>query len=372
MDGEKVKDREGVIIKTSVIAIITNIFLVAFKMFVGLITNSIAVILDAVNNLSDAISSIITIVGTKLSNKLPDKKHPLGYGRIEYITTMIVSGLVLYAGLTSLVESVKNIINPEPVNYTLSSLVIISSAIIVKFLLGRYVKIKGKKVGSQTLVASGSDAIFDGFLSLSVLASAVVFILTKISLEAYVGAVISVLIIRSGIEMILDALNDILGVRADSKLTEQIKKIITENPQIQGAYDLVIYNYGANKVYASVHIELPDTMTVAQVDKITREAETKVFDKTGVILAGVGVYSYNTIDTSAVEIRDKIYSLQSKYKWIVGLHGFYLDKVAKEMRFDAVISFDIDQKTALKILYANVGAMFPDYKVFIAPDVDVS
>ena len=125
-------NRDRTIIRTSVIGILTNVFLATFKAVIGLISNSIAVTLDAVNNLSDALSSVITIVGTKLAGKLPDKKHPLGYGRIEYLSAMVVSGIVLYAGITSLVESIKKIINPETPQYSTISLVIIAVAVIVK------------------------------------------------------------------------------------------------------------------------------------------------------------------------------------------------------------------------------------------------
>ena len=134
-------NRDKVIIKTSIIGILTNVILAAFKAVVGVVSNSIAVILDAVNNLSDALSSIITIVGTKLAGKLPDKKHPLGYGRIEYLSAMIVSGIVLYAGITSTVESVKKIIHPETPDYSMISLIIIAVAVFVKiFLVPMFVK----------------------------------------------------------------------------------------------------------------------------------------------------------------------------------------------------------------------------------------
>ena len=138
---QEVTNRDTIIVKTSIIGIITNIFLVIFKATIGLLSNSIAVILDAVNNLSDALSSVITIVGTKLANKLPNKKHPLGYGRIEYMSAMLVSAIVLYAGITSVIESIKRIVHPEPADYSIISLIIIAVAVVVKVLLGKYVKI---------------------------------------------------------------------------------------------------------------------------------------------------------------------------------------------------------------------------------------
>ncbi|MBQ8091427.1 MAG: cation transporter, partial [Pyramidobacter sp.] len=273
--------RDVVIIRTSVVGIVANVLLAAFKAGVGFASNSIAVILDAVNNLSDALSSIITIVGTKLAGKLPDKKHPLGYGRIEYLSALIVSGIVLYAGITAAVESVKKIIHPEKPDYSAVSLVIIAVAVVVKIVLGRYVKKKGEAVNSEALVASGTDALSDAVLSASVLASALVYLASGISLEAWVGAVISVMIIRSGIEMISETLDKVLGTRADRETTSGIKQLLTEEPEVRGAYDLIINNYGPDKNYASVHLELPDTMTVAQLDDLTRRVGTKVYRETG-------------------------------------------------------------------------------------------
>ena len=152
-------EREKIVIKTSIISIISNIILAGFKAFVGLLANSIAVISDAVNNLSDALSSIITIVGTKLAGKAPDKKHPYGYGRIEYMTSMVVSAIVLYAGITSLVESIKKIIHPEEVDYTTITLIILVAGIIVKFVLGIYVKKKGKEVEEEERKPSLDDTL---------------------------------------------------------------------------------------------------------------------------------------------------------------------------------------------------------------------
>ena len=364
--------RDKVIIRTSIIGIVTNIFLAGFKAAIGLSSNSIAVILDAVNNLSDALSSVITIIGTKLAARLPDKKHPLGYGRIEYLSAMIVSGIVLYAGITSAVESVKKIIEPETPDYSLTSLVIIAVAIVVKLVLGKYVKTKGEKVNSGSLIASGSDATFDAVLSFSVLVSAIIFLKSGISLEAYVGVVISIVIIKSGIEMITETLDDILGIRVDKEMAQKVKALLNEEPEVQGAYDLILFNYGPEKDYAAVHLELPDTMTVDEVDKLTRRVERKVYNETGIALVGVGVYGYNTGNDEAAKIRDYVREIVMAHEWVLQLHGFHIDIPQKKMRFDAVMSFDINPKEGLQILRDEVQKAYPDYELFILPDVDVS
>ena len=362
--------REKAIVKTSIIGIITNVFLAGFKAAVGLIANSIAVTLDAVNNLSDALSSVVTIIGAKLGAKMPNKKHPLGYGRIEYLSSMIVAAIVLYAGITSAVESVKKIISPETPDYNTVSLIIISVAIVVKIVLGQYVKRQGKKHNSGALTASGSDALFDAVLSSSVLASAIVFMIWHISLEAYVGVIISIFIIKAGIEMMVETVNDILGQRSDREELDHIKSLICEEPQVRGAYDLLLFNYGPSKNYGSVHIELPDTMDVNEVDKLTRRIETKVYKETGVILTGVGVYSYNTTDDEAAKIRNTVQETVLSHDWALQLHGFYVDTQNKTMRFDVVISFDIERAQALATLTEEMKNLYPDYTLQIVPDID--
>ena len=365
-------EREKTIVKTSIIGIVTNLFLVGFKAFVGLVSNSIAVILDAVNNLSDAASSVVTIIGAKLGAKQPDKKHPLGYGRIEYLSSMIVAALVLYAGITSLVESVKKIIHPEAADYSTVSIVIISVAIVVKLVLGTFVKRQGKKVNSGALSASGSDALFDAVLSASVLASAIVYLIWGVSLEAYVGAVIALFIIKAGIEMMIETVNDIIGKREDAETIRELKEIICAEEDVLGAYDVTLFNYGPNKNYGSVHVELPDSMNVDDVDRITRRIQTDVFRKTGVILTGIGVYSFNTSDDEAAQMRNAVQKAVMSHDWALQMHGFYADTEKKTVRFDVVLSFDIERKAALETLYKDIYGLYPDYEILIIPDVDVA
>ncbi len=365
-------NREKTIVKTSVIGIVTNLFLVAFKAFAGLVSNSIAVILDAVNNLSDAASSVVTIIGAKLGAKQPDKKHPLGYGRIEYLSSMVVAALVLYAGITSLVESVKKIITPEKADYSTVSIIIISVAVVVKVILGTFVRKQGKKVNSGALAASGSDALFDAVLSFSVLASAVIYLIWNVSLEAYVGVLIAIFIIKAGIEMMIETLNDIIGKREDAEVTKELKRIVCEEEGVLGAYDVTLFNYGPDKNYGSVHVELPDTMSVDEADRITRKIQSDVYQKTGIILTGIGIYSFNTSDDEAAAIRNAVQKTVMSHDWALQIHGFYADTEKKSMRFDVVVSFDADKKEAVSTLYGEVCSAYPDYDILIVPDTDVA
>ena len=363
--------REKTIIKTSIIGIIANVFLAGFKAVIGLMTNSIAIVLDAVNNISDAGSSLITIVGTKLAGREPDKKHPFGYGRIEYLSAMIISVIVLYAGITSFVESVKQIIHPETPEYNAVSLIIVAVAVVVKILLGRYVKSVGEKVNSDSLINSGEDATLDSIISASTLVAAGIFLIFHVSLEAWLGAIISIVIIKSGIEMLRDTISQILGERNDQELAKGIHQTVTSFPDVQGAYDLVLNNYGPDTWNGSIHIEVPDTYSADQLDQLIREITMKVIQEHHVILTAIGVYSVNTQDAEVIEARERVRSIVLAHEHVRQIHGFYLIREQKTMRFDIVISFDAkDRRAVCNQVVADVQNAFPDYELQVAMDTD--
>ena len=363
--------REKTIIKTSIIGIIANVFLAGFKAVIGLMTNSIAIVLDAVNNISDAGRSLITIVGTKLAGREPEKKHPFGYGRIEYLSAMIISVIVLYAGITSFVESVKQIIHPETPEYNAVSLIIVAVAVVVKILLGRYVKSVGEKVNSDSLINSGEDATLDSIISASTLLAAGIFLIFHISLEAWLGAIISIVIIKSGIEMLRDTISQILGERNDQELAKGIHQTVTSFPDVQGAYDLVLNNYGPDTWNGSIHIEVPDTYSADQLDQLIREITMKVIQEHHVILTAIGVYSVNTQDAEVIEARERVRSIVLAHEHVRQIHGFYLIREQKTMRFDIVISFDAkDRRAVCNQVVADVQNAFPDYELQVAMDTD--
>ena len=363
--------REKTIVRTSVIGIIANVLLAAFKAVVGLLSNSIAIVLDAVNNLSDAGSSLITIIGTKLAGKEPDRKHPFGYGRIEYLTAMVISGIILYAGITSLIESVKQIIHPETPDYSAVSMIIVAVAVVVKIVLGRYVRTTGEKVRSDSLVNSGKEAMLDAVISTATLVAAGIFLIFHVSLEAWLGAVISIIIIKSGIEMLRDTISQILGEQNDPELARNIKKTVTENPEVLGAYDLVLNNYGPDAWNGSIHVEVPDTFTADQIDRLIRNIQNEVYKAHGVILTAVGVYSVSTKDEACIEIREKVREIVLSHEHVRQMHGFFLDRDEQSMRFDLVISFDAkDRRAVYEEAVADVQQAFPDYRLQTAMDTD--
>ncbi len=366
--------REKQIIRTSIVGITANLFLSVFKATVGFITGSIAIVLDSVNNLSDALSSVITIIGTKLAGKPADKKHPFGHGRVEYLTALVIAIIILYAGVTSLVESIKKIINPTIPDYNISAIIIISVAVIVKISLGLYVKAAGKKVNSDSLVASGQDALMDSIISASTIAAALIFIIWHISLEAFLGIIISFAIIKAGIETLRETISKILGERIDSKLAHEIKNTINScDKEIYGTYDLVLNNYGPDIHLGSAHIEVPDTWNADKIDQVSRKIALEVYLKHNVSMSAIGIYSVNTKQDSAAEIRNRVSEIVMSHKEIIHMHGFYIDEKEKTMRFDIIVSFEsINMKQLFMHVVEDVKEAFPDYDVQVQFDTDIS
>ena len=365
--------REKTIVRTSVIGIVANVGLAAFKAAVGLTANSIAIVMDAVNNISDAASSVITIIGTKLAGKEPDKKHPFGYGRVEYLSAMIISILVLYAGITAFVESVKKIISPDVPDYSTAALIIVGVAVLVKLVLGRFVKSVGEKVNSDSLVNSGADALMDAVISAATLVAAAVYLIFHVSLEAYLGAVIALVIVKSGVEMLRETLSKILGEHADAELAKKIKQTVASFQGVTGAYDLVLHDYGPDAFNGSVHIEVPDTLSAPELDQLLRSITDAVYSKHKVLLTAIGVYSYNTQDPEAVKAWETIHELVHAEPHVLQMHGFYLDRASKTIRFDVVVSFDAEDRAEVyRRVCQKVQAAYPEYQLQIILDTDFS
>lgn len=364
-------NRNKIIIKTSFLGILVNIILVIFKATIGALVNSIAIILDAVNNFTDILSSVITIIGTKLSNKAPDKKHPYGHGRIEYFTALIISMIVLFAGITAGKESFLKIINPVKSEYSTVSMIIIAVAVVVKFIFGKYVKNIGRKVNSQSLVASGQDAFMDSILSFSTLVTAIINYVWHIGLEGYVGVLIALIIIKSAYEILKETVNTMLGERADSELSKELKKRIMFFSEVQGAYDLNLHNYGPSSIVASIHIQVKNDMTAEEIHILTREIEYVIYAEFGIALT-IGIYAANDKGEFG-EIKTSLGEVIKKYKTILQIHGFYVDKKKSNVYFDLVFDFDEKNKDKIKNeIIKEMQEKYPEYNFNVIIDLDIT
>ena len=365
-------NRSQKIIRTSIIGIVANVLLAAFKAIVGILASSVAIIMDAVNNLSDALSSVITIIGTKLSERPADREHPFGFGRIEYFSAIIIAVIVLSAGITSLIESVKKIFYPTEPEYTSTTLVVIVVAIVVKLVLGQFVKRQGEQLKSDALIASGSDALFDAVITLATLISAGIMLLWGVSLDGILGALISLVIIKAGIEMLASPVNELLGARISQELIHDIKKEVSAIKGVHGVFDIIVHNYGPNVLIGSLHINVYDTMDAHQIHGLTRHISEQMFARHGIIMT-VGVYAVATGDNSRAELQGKVMQALAEHKEIIQVHGFYYFEQEHRISVDVVPDISVHDEAALAAqLSAKIKSIVPDEEVTIVIDHNYS
>lgn len=365
-------EREKEIVKISMIGIFVNAVLVAFKLAVGFLSHSIAIILDGINNLTDALSSVVTIIGTKLAGRMPDKKHPYGYGKIEYITSVTVAVIILLAGSAAFRESFDKMFHPETADYSVVSLVIIAAAAAVKLIFGRFCKAAGRTYHSESLAASGTDSVMDAFISLSTLAAAAASMIFSVSIEGILGVVIAVFILKAGIEILLESLGNIIGTRVDSQLSTELKDFICKNPAVLGAYDLFLHQYGPERLIGSVHIELPDDMTAREIHGLTRQITEDVYRNYGIILT-VGIYASNTVDEVFADMKIALSALVQEYPEVLQMHGFYVDTEKKLVSFDLIIDFKAENKAEIEGgIIRRMKEQYAAYEFIAVLDSDVS
>lgn len=365
-------DRSQEIIRTSWIGIVANVLLAGFKAAVGILASSVAIVMDAVNNLSDALSSVITIIGTKLSQRPADRMHPFGFGRIEYFSAIIIAVIVLSAGITSLIESVKKIFNPTEPEYTTTTLIVIVVAIVVKLILGQYVKRKGEQLKSDALIASGSDALFDAVITLATLISAGIMLLWGMSLDGLLGALISAVIIKAGVEMLASPVNELLGTSIPAELTRQIIKEVSDFDGVHGVYDLILHNYGPDVKIGSLHISVYDTMSAHEIHGLTRKITTQMYERHGIIMT-VGVYAIATGKNRRTELQSQVMQALAAHKDIVQVHGFYYSERDQMLSVDVVPDISVhDEAAFVNKLTSEIQPMVPDMQVVIVIDHNYS
>lgn len=352
-------NREREIVKGSLIGIAGNMVLVAFKLAVGFASHSIAIVLDGVNNATDALSSIVTIVGTKLSMRQADRKHPFGYGRIEYLTSVVIAAIILAAGLISLKESVVKIIDPGAPSYSTVTIVVIVVAIIGKIALGVCFKHYGDKTKSEALIASGVDSNYDAVLSAGTLVVAFAQNIWNVNIDGIVGVVISLVVCKAGVEVLRDALGPIIGQPESAKLVDEVEKYALTFPDVQGVHDVVLDDFGPRETLGLVTVEVPDTMEARQIHGLTRGIAEGLKARFGII-AAVAIYAKNTTGRFA-PMRQELSGVAAKDPSILQVHGFYVDEPEKVCYFDLVTDFKTDGAAIEKRVVDAMGKRYPGY-----------
>lgn len=274
IENPKVRDKYGYLGGT--MGIITNLLLAVAKFVIGRISNSISLIADAMNNLSDATSSIITIAGFKFASKPADKEHPFGHGRVEYISGLLISFIVLFIGVEFVKSSYERIIHPVKTEFQWIYLAILALSIVIKMWMGKFNKTIAKSINSSALAASSIEAFVDVIICTCIIISLVLSRYTNLVIDGYIGLLVSMFILYSGYILIKDTLNPLLGEAPDPELAKNIIEKVKEYDHIKGVHELVIHNYGPRKILASIHAEVPKDISLDEIHKVVDKAEKEI------------------------------------------------------------------------------------------------
>lgn len=375
IDNKDVREKYGML--SGIVGIIVNLILFIIQMILGLITNSIGIIANAINNLTDVTSSLVTIISFKISNKPADKEHPFGHGRVEYISAFIVSFLILMVGLEFVKTSFDRILHPEPLKFTLITLIIMIVAIPLKIWLGYFNKSLGKLINSSTLKATGTDSLNDAIILVGIVFSIFIFYFAHISIDGYVGMIIAIFILISGISFIKDTLNPLLGEAPDPNLVRNLRDGILSYDNILGVHDLIIHNYGPGKIMASLHAEVPCNISLMKIHEIIDTAEKELSKKLDIfIVIHIDPICNNSAEVTA--IKSSVNELLLKdFNIIESIHDFRIvgEGKSRKIIFDAVVSFDnkISEKEIADLkdkIIKSIKKIYPCYDAIITIDKD--
>lgn len=358
-----------------IVGIVTNTLLFIIKLSVGLLSNSVSILADAFNNLSDAASSIITIIGFKMANKPADAEHPFGHGRIEYITAMIVSFMVMLVGLQFVKTSFQKIINPTLVTFELLPFILLLISIGFKFWLSKFNKAIGNKINSSTLKATATDAMGDVFTSTTVVISFLISKFTTLPIDGYIGIVVALAIVYSGFSLIKETLSPLLGEPPDPVLVSDITDMVMSYDNITGIHDLIVHNYGPGRIMASIHAEIPSNIDIMEIHHIIDTAEREISKKLNIYL--VIHMDPICVDTDEIiEARNMVKDVLNKYEEVKSFHDFRVvgENNNKNLIFDievcpTCLSNEINSAKLLDNIEKDIKEKAPEYKCVITVDL---
>ncbi|MBO7676990.1 MAG: cation transporter [Erysipelotrichaceae bacterium] len=361
--------REGVVSATSILSIIVNISVALLKVIVGILASSIAIISEGVNNATDALSSLLTLIGIRLANRKPNKEHPFGYGRIEYITNLIIGLLILYSGYLVLKDAVVKVFRPEELNTTYVSIALVAISAVIKYLLGNYTISQGRKVNSETLVAVGKDCRNDSFVSLVTIFVSAVYVLFGWNIDALAGIFTSFLILKAGYEILSNTISELLGQPADENLARELYKEIRSTEGVINAVDMVLHNYGPDMYTGSVNVEVNHKMTAAQIFEFLRLLQGKIYEKYKVAMV-FGIYAVDNDSRANKKLRKQIADFAKESQHIKSYHAVYSDTKSNIIYCDLVVDYDADRKQVYQDFTRYLQELYPDKIIQVNLDTE--
>lgn len=364
-----VRERYGIL--SGAVGIALNLLLSAGKLFAGLMTGSISITADAFNNLSDAGSSVVTLVGFKLAGQKADDGHPFGHGRMEYLAGLLVSLMILLVGVELGRSSIGKILHPEEVDFSLVSTGILAASILVKLWMGQFNRGLGRKIGSAAMAATAADSLSDAVATAAVLAGTLVNRFAHVNIDGWVGLAVAVFILRSGWGAAKDTINPLLGESPDPELVKQLRELVLSHPQVVGMHDLIIHDYGPGRRLCSFHAEVPQDADILDahdaIDHIEREIKEKFGIETTVHMDPIA-----TADEKVNQLRRQVADLARVVEPEMTIHDFRVVRgpTHTNVIFDAVVPHKcrLTDEEVLQRLRQAVSALDPTYQAVIQID----
>ena len=362
--------RKNTIVLTSTLGIVVNLLIAVAKILIGVLASSIAIISEGVHNVTDAMTSFLSLIGVKLADKRPTEKHPFGYGRIEYLASLTIAVLILVAGVEMLLGSFKLILKPAELSVTYGALVFIAATAVVKYWLGVYTIRKGKDVDSSSLVAIGLEGRNDAFISAVTIASGLVFLVLHYSVDAYVGVFRSFIVNKTGVDVLLESVGQLLGRAGKKELADQLYREILETEGIINAADMILHNYGPNAWSGSVNVEVDHSKTVGEVYLFLHSLQLRIMHEHNVTMV-FGVYATGIDHKDYVYLRELIVQFVQGQKHIKNFHALYLDSNTNRIYCDFVVDYDLEDWDALREEFiAYMAGFYPDKEVYLTIETE--
>ncbi len=338
-------NREKIGVRTSIVGIVVNVLLFAAKLTVGLLCGVLSLVADASNNLSDAGSSLISMISFKISEKPADRDHPFGHARIEYVASMVVSFIVMMIGFSLFGESVKKMLEPSDPTVDIISVAVLAVMLVAKLGLGVYYRGVGEKIKSEVIKAAATDSFSDCIATSAILVSMIVFLIWNVNCDAYIGAAVSVLIIIAGLKILNETKNFILGTPPDEALVNEIYRIIGEYPEVVGIHDMLIHSYGQGRYFASLHAEVDGTSDIFYTHDVMDNIEKRLMNDLAVCCT-IHMDPITTDDEVTNDLREKVSKLVKTIDEGMSIHDFrcVYGVTHSNLIFDIAVPFEVTMK----------------------------
>jgi cation diffusion facilitator family transporter len=367
VEQSRVRTAYGVL--SSVVGIICNVTLFAVKLIIGLLINSISVMADAFNNLSDAASSIIGFIGVKLAERPADKEHPFGHGRFEYISAFVVSFLILQVGFSCFKSSFTKIMNPEPIEFNWILVVILGISVLLKLWMSIFNKTLGKRINSNVMKATSADSLGDVLITTVTILSIIIGKASGLTIDGWMGVIVSIFVLIAGFNIAKDTLEPLLGEAVDHEIYQSITEMVESYDGIIGSHDLIVHNYGPSHIMATIHAEVPNDVNLEEIHEIIDSIERDILREKGIFIV-IHMDPIEINDSKVLEKKNMVISIVKELEPKATIHDFRVVNGENQVNliFDLVVPYSYNELQEQELLFKveeEIRNMDPKYQCVI-------